>query len=168
MMMEKPFTITQTTDARKIAVCAKMMSATDPWITYTMDYDRCLKAFEGDCKEIYILENETGIAGFVILQVCGTFKGYIQTLCVDGAYRNKGLGKKLLFFCEERVLKISPNIFICVSSFNKGAIKLYYEFGFKLVGELVDFVREGYTELLLRKTFGQMVGYNEKNFNSTV
>lgn len=157
--MQEQFTITQTTDAKKIATCADMMSKTDPWITYDMDIDRCLKAFEGDCKEVYILENENEIIGFTILQVCGSFKGYIQALCVSEAYRGKGMGTKLLHFCEERILKISPNIFICVSSFNKGAMKLYYEFGFKLVGELNDFVREGFTELLLRKTFGPIVGY---------
>ena len=159
MAGEEQFIITQTTDTPKIAECVRMMSATEPWITYSMDYDQCLKAFDGDCKEIYVLENKNGIAGFVILQVCGTFKGYIQTLCVSEIYRNKGLGKRLLQFCEERILEISPNIFICVSSFNKGATKLYYEFGFKLVGELHDFVKEGLTELLLRKTFGPMVGY---------
>lgn len=157
--MQEQFTITQTTDAKKIATCADMMSKTDPWITYDMDYARCLKAFEGDCKEVYILENEDEIIGFAILQVCGSFKGYIQSLCVNETYRGKGMGTKLLHFCEERILKISPNIFICVSSFNKGAMKLYYEFGFKLVGELNDFVKEGYTELLLRKTFGPIVGY---------
>ena len=157
--MPEQFTITQTIDARKIATCADMMSKTDPWITYTMDYALCLKAFEGDCKEVYILENENEIIGFAILQICGSFKGYIQSLCVNEKFRGKGMGTKLLHFCEERILKFSPNIFICVSSFNKGAIKLYYEFGFKLVGELNDFVKEGYTELLLRKSFGPIVGY---------
>lgn len=159
MAEKEQFSIAPTADAQKITACAKMMCATDPWITYTMDYEYCLKAFEGDCKEIYVLENDNGIAGFVILQVCGTFKGYIQTLCVSETHRGKGLGKMLLQFCEKRILKISPNIFICVSSFNKNAIKLYYEFGFKLVGELTDFVKEGLTELLLRKTVGPMVGY---------
>jgi len=158
-MEQEQFIITQTTDARKIAICADMMSKTDPWITYTMDHALCLKAFEGDCKEVYVLENENEIIGFAILQVCGSFKGYIQSLCVNEKFRGKGMGTKLLHFCEERVLKISPNIFICVSSFNKGAMKLYYEFGFKPVGELNDFVREGFTELLLRKTFGPIVGY---------
>ena len=154
------FTISRTMDAQKTADCAKMMSSTEPWITYAMDYEYCVKAFDGESKEIYILENQHSIAGFVILQVGGTFKGYIQTLCVDDMYRGQGLGKKLLQFCEERILCISPNIFICVSSFNKGAIKLYYEFGFKLVGELTGFVKEGLTELLLRKTFGAIVGFH--------
>ena len=136
------------------------MSATDPWITYDMDYSQCLKAFDGPYKEIYVLEDENGIAGFAILQICGTFKGYIQTLCIDETHRGKGLGKKMLRFCEDRILKISPNVFICVSSFNKGAIKLYYEFGFKLIGELNDFMKEGFSELLLRKTFGPTMNYH--------
>ena len=70
----------------------------------------------------------------------------------------------MLQFCERRILAISPNVFICVSSFNKGAIKLYYETGFKLVGELTDFIKEGFTELLLRKSAGPILGYgtNEK------
>jgi len=151
-----------TTDPQNIAACALMMSKSDPWITLTMDYDQCLKAFEGHCKEIYVVEVENEIAGFVIIQICGTFKGYIQTIFINESYRGKGIGKKLLLLCEERILKISPNIFICVSSFNKGAIKLYLEFGFKLVGELDNFVKEGFTELLLRKTFGQMAGYPTK------
>lgn len=149
-----------TTDQQEIAVCSQMMSGTDPWITLEMNYEQCLKAFEGDYKEIYVVETENTIAGFVIIQTCGTFSGYIQTICIDEAYRGKGFGKKLLQFCEERILKFSPNVFICVSSFNKGAIKLYYEFGFKLIGELDNFVQKGFVELLLRKTVGPRVGYN--------
>lgn len=157
--MDKKVLIRLTTDQREIEVCAAMMSVTDPWITLGMNYEQCLKAFEGGCKEIYVIETENAVAGFVIIQTCGTFSGYIQSICIEEAFRGRGFGKKLLRYCEERILKYSPNVFICVSSFNKGAIKLYYEFGFKLVGELENFVKEGFTELLLRKTVGPRVGY---------
>ncbi len=158
-MPEEKFAINLTTDPAKIATCSQMMSKTDPWITLEMDYDQCLKAFDGHCKEIYVVEAGKEIAGFVIIQTCGTFSGYIQTICIDEDHRGKGIGTRLLRFCEERILKFSPNVFICVSSFNKGAIRLYSEFGFKLVGELEDFVKTGFTELLLRKTVGPRVGY---------
>jgi ribosomal-protein-alanine N-acetyltransferase len=148
-----------TKDLKDFSICALMMSGTDPWITLGMNYDQCLKAFEGECKEVYLIRNKNEIAGFVILQVCGTFSGYIQTICISEKYRGKGLGTELMGFCEKRILKFSPNIFICVSSFNKGAMKLYYELGFKLVGELENFVKEGFSELLLRKTVGPRVGY---------
>jgi ribosomal protein S18 acetylase RimI-like enzyme len=159
MQSKDKVVINQTTDSNHFAVCALMMTKTDPWIRLEMNYDQCLKAFDGSSKEIYIILLENEIAGFVILQMEGTFKGYIQTICIDEDYRGKGFGKKLLEFCEERILKVSPNIFICVSSFNKGAIKLYYDFGFKLIGELEDFVKEGFTELLLRKTYGPIIGF---------
>ena len=154
--------ITVTKDPGHFAVCASMMSDTDPWITLGVNYSQCLNAFEGDCKEVYIVSFANDIIGFVILQVCGTFSGYIQTICIREDCRGQGLGTMLLEFCEQRILKFSPNVFICVSSFNNEAIRLYYEFGFKLVGELDNFVKEGFTELLLRKTVGPRVGYKAR------
>ena len=146
-----------TRDQMDFAYCSRMMTRTDPWISLKMDYDQCLTAFFGMEKEIYVAKIGEDIAAFVILQLGGTFKGYIQTICVDEEYRGKGLGKKLLHFCEERILKIAPNLFICVSSFNTGAIQLYEEFGFKRIGELENFVKQGFTEFLMRKTFGPLI-----------
>jgi ribosomal-protein-alanine N-acetyltransferase len=165
MATDDNYPVTLTTDPDDMAVCALMMTKTDPWITLGMNYDQCIKAFEGLCKEIYIMRSENEIAGFAILQICGTFSGYIQTICINKAFRGRGLGTKLLLFCEERILEFSPNIFICVSSFNKRAMKLYYEFGFKLVGELDNFVKDGLSELLLRKTVGPRVGYKSQKNN---
>ena len=159
MTPNQKFNIHLTTDKKMVETCALMMSKSDPWITLGFEYTQCLEAFEGPCKEIYVIEIGKDIAGFAILQTCGTFKGYLQTICIHEASRGKGLGTELLLFCEERLIKISPNIFICVSSFNQGAIKLYLDFGFKLVGPLENFVKLGFTELLLRKTIGPIIGY---------
>jgi ribosomal protein S18 acetylase RimI-like enzyme len=159
MEHESKYLIRQTSDPADFSICAKMMSLTDPWITLGMDYELCFKAFDGSFREIWLLEIEKRIAGFVIIQTCGSFSGYIQTICIDSAFRGKGYGRKLLKFCEDTILKFSPNVFICVSSFNKGALKLYLDFGFKLIGEIENFVSEGYSELLLRKTVGPRIGY---------
>ncbi len=159
MTTSEKFKIHLTTDAKIVEDCALMMSKSDPWITLGIEYPQCLDAFKGFFKEIYVMEVGKEIVGFSILQTCGTFKGYIQTICIRDVYRGKGLGKELLLFCEERVFKISPNIFICVSSFNQRAIKLYYNFGFKLVGPLENFIKPGVTELLLRKSIGPITGY---------
>jgi [ribosomal protein S18]-alanine N-acetyltransferase len=151
--------IIQTTSDADFAICAKMMMENDPWIRLGMDYAYCLKAFDGGFKEIFVVKKENEIIGFVVMQTQGTFKGYIQTICIDKANRGGGYGTQLLRFCEDRILQYSPNIFICVSSFNEGAIKLYYKFGFELVGELKDFVKKGSMELLLRKTVGGIADY---------
>ncbi|HWB26210.1 MAG TPA: GNAT family N-acetyltransferase [Chitinophagaceae bacterium] len=155
--------ITLTTGDTRISLCAAMMAASEPWLTLGMDYTYCQKAFEGPCKEVYAAMQHQTLAGFVILQTCGSFKGYIQTLFVNAELRGRGIGQMILQFCEKRILTFSPNIFICVSSFNKRAIKLYEECGFTHVGILPNFIKDGFDELLLRKTVGPIAGYVPPN-----
>jgi ribosomal-protein-alanine N-acetyltransferase len=159
MAAKENFIISLSTDPDDWGLCAGIMAKTDPWITLGMNYDKCLLSFEGSYREVYVMKKEDKIAGFVILQLKGTFSGYIQTLCIDEAWRGHGLGTMLLTFSQQKILQFSPNIFICVSSFNKRAMKLYYDFGFSLVGELEDFVVKGYSEFLMRKTVGPRIGY---------
>jgi ribosomal protein S18 acetylase RimI-like enzyme len=159
MLPDNNLVIELTTDPADYSACARMMAETDPWITLGMDYNYCLKAFEGLFKEVFVLKKQEEIIGFVIIQTQGTFKGYIQTICIDKTNRRGGYGTKILEFCEERILQYSPNIFICVSSFNEKALHLYQKFGFRLIGELQDFIKPGFTELLLRKTVGPIAGY---------
>jgi ribosomal protein S18 acetylase RimI-like enzyme len=89
----------------------------------------------------------------------GAFVGYIQTVCIDPSCRGRGLGTRLLQFAEERILRVSPNIFMCVSSFNDAARRLYLRLGYHVVGELPDFIVQGHSEILLRKTVGPSTGY---------
>jgi [ribosomal protein S18]-alanine N-acetyltransferase len=137
--------------------CAAMMASSDPWITMGINYAHCLLAFEGDWRETYVLWYQRQLAGFVIIQPLGTFKGYIQTICISEQHRGRGFGHQLLHFCEEKILETSPNIFICVSAFNTRALKLYEAFGFERIGELPNFVKSDFTEILLRKTVGPMM-----------
>ena len=65
----------------------------------------------------------------------------------------------LVIFAEQRILKESPNVFMCVSSFNHGARRLYERQGYKMVGELTDYIVEGYSEILLRKTRGPLTHF---------
>lgn len=165
--------MSQTTSMGDYEICAKMMLLNDPWITLGMNFNDCLAAFEGHHREVYVLksknENNTEaidannqIKGFIIIQPLGTFKGYIQTICVHESCRGKGLGTELIHFAEKIISQYSPNVFICVSSFNKKALALYTKLGFELVGELPNFVKAGFTELLLRKSKGSILGYYHK------
>lgn len=153
-MADTLYDIRLSNDPAHYATGAAIMAATDPWITLEMGLDRCRGAFEGPEKEIYFAFNGTSVAGFAVIQTAGSFRGYIQILCAAPAYRGKGVGTALLQFCEHRIHQFSPNVFICVSSFNTSAQQLYFRFGFEQVAVLKDFVRTGYDELLLRKTIG--------------
>ena len=158
-MTVKDLSITNTRDRNDFMRCAAIMAATDPWLKLGMDFEICLSAFEGDHREVYIAMYENELAGFVIIQVTGTFSGYIQSICISEKYRGRGFGTTLMKFCEKRILEFSPNIFICVSVFNHSAKKLYESMGYKTIGELESFLREGFTEILMRKTAGPRLGY---------
>jgi hypothetical protein len=69
----------------------------------------------------------------------------------------------LLAFAEDRILRDSPNVFICVSSFNSRARALYERLGYVTVGELRDFFVRGYDEQLLRKTIGPLTEFTRRD-----
>ena len=151
--------IQKSQNKKDFAMAANLMAYSEPWITLGMNEIECLKAFEGDFKEVYVIYVDENFAGFIILQTQGSFKGYIQTICIHPSFRGQGLGTKLINHCEKIIVTYSPNIFICVSSFNQKAYQLYTSLGFEKVGELPNFVKQGFTEILLRKTKGPLVGY---------
>jgi ribosomal-protein-alanine N-acetyltransferase len=139
---------------QELAFCAELMFKSDPWVTLNFNLERCSKAFMGDYKETYVALKDGKIVGFATVQLYGTLRGYIQSIAVVPELRGKGLGRTLLTFCETRLLRDFPNVFICVSSFNLRAQKLYENLGFEKVGEFKDMFVRGYDEILLRKSIG--------------
>ncbi len=136
--------------------CARIMSSTDPWLTLGRTYESSYEILGDPTREIYVAKVGEEIAGFVILLMHGAFVGYIQTICMAPEHRNRGLGRRLLSFAEERIFRESPNVFLCVSSFNTGAQRLYLRLGYELIGELKDYIVRGHSELLMRKTRGPL------------
>ena len=151
--------ISLTTDTSYFEKGAAIICNSEPWITLKRNYEQCLEAFNGDYKEIYVTTEKNELLGFIIMQMKGTFKGYIQTIAVAANARGKGIGTALIDFAEKRITAISPNVFICVSSFNKKAQDLYIKLGYEKVGVLKDFIVKGYDEILLRKTSGPIGSY---------
>ncbi len=139
--------------------CARLMATSEPWITLGRSFETSLSIVRDPTREVYIARDETGIAGFLILCLTGAFVGYIQTVCIDPRCRRQGLGSTLVEFAERRILQVSPNVFMCVSSFNHGARRLYQRLGYQVIGELPDYLVRGHSEILLRKTTGPLAGF---------
>ena len=133
------------------------MAASDPWRKLGLNRAHCLKTLGVPFRETYTLKAGGRIAGLVTITMYGTFKGCIQSLFVAEGFRGEGLGEELMAFAEKKVFARSPNIFLCVSSFNKGALRFYRRLGYKKAGLLKDFVRKGSDELLMRKTTGPLL-----------
>ena len=143
-------------DARS---CAQLMAESEPWLTLGRTFEASLSIVQDPTREAYIARDDQGLAGFLILCMSGAFVGYIQTICIHPARRGQGLGSRLVEFAEQRILAESPNVFMCVSSFNRDARRLYERLGYRVVGELTDYIVRGHSEILLRKTVGPLATF---------
>ena len=112
-------------------------------------------------REVYVAVLGGEVVGFTILRMEGIFVGYIQTVGVLPGWRNRGIGTRLIDFAERRIFQRFPNVFLCVSSFNQEARKLYERLGYDEVGELRDFIVPGHSEILMRKSIGPLSGYKK-------
>jgi len=160
------FKIEPTFEEKVLDRCALMMSRSEPWITLKRDLEGCKEAMRGDYKEVYVCMEGEKLLGFIVLQMAGAFKGYIQSVCVSPEMRSSGIGTALIGFAEERIFSISPNVFMLVSAFNEKATGLYFKLGYEKIGTLKNFVLNGYDEFLLRKTIGPLKDFSTKIRNS--
>ena len=148
--------------AEEASACARMMAGSQPWITLGRGYEESLALLQDATREVYGAFDGGRPLGFVVLNMAGAFVGYIQTVCVDETDRSRGIGTRLVRFAEERIFRDSPNVFLCVSSFNPRAKALYERLGYELVGELKDYIVKGHSELLFRKTVGPIRDFRER------
>ena len=136
------------------AECAELIVTSEPWLTLRLSRETAISLLTDPAKEVHAIRDASGVAGFVVIDMRGLLRGYVQILCVRADCRRRGLGSTLLQWAEDRIFRDSPNVFICVSSFNAGARRLYERLGFELVGTLRELLVPGHDELLLRKTKG--------------
>jgi ribosomal protein S18 acetylase RimI-like enzyme len=155
------------TDEAKI--CARMMADSEPWITLGRDYETVLRIISHPTREVYLaVDGNKEIAGFIMLNMQGAFVGYIQCICIGPDWRNQGIGSRLIAFAEQLIFHETPNVFICVSSFNPGAKRLYERLGYEVIGELKNYIVAGHSEILLRKTIAPLTEFKRKQQASTI
>jgi ribosomal protein S18 acetylase RimI-like enzyme len=161
-MSEAAGTIRRLAGVAELAICAKMMAESEPWLTLQRSLESSIRTLQDPDKEVYVLEDDDEILGFVVVDLRGPFSGYLQTVCVRSGERGQGHGARLIAYAEERIFRDSPNVFMCVSSFNPDARRLYERLGYTVVGELSDYIVHGHGEILLRKTRGPWSAFGRR------
>ena len=151
---DSPLRIRPLAGAAEAETCARLMAGSEPWLTLGRSYEASVRLLQDPTREIYVADDAGAVGGFVVLCLAGAFVGYIQTVCVAPDQRGRGLGARLVAFAEDRVFRVSPNVFLCVSSFNPDARRLYERLGYAYVGQLSDYLVRGHSELLYRKSLG--------------
>jgi ribosomal-protein-alanine N-acetyltransferase len=159
MSSAQVFSIARLETEAEAEACARLMAGSEPWTTLGRTYEAALRIIQDPTREVYLVRDDAGLAGFLILCMTGALVGYIQTICVHPDRRAQGLGSRLIQFAEERILEESPNVFMCVSSFNRDARRLYERLGYVVVGELTNYIVEGHSEILLRKSRGPLATF---------
>jgi len=156
-----PLEIRELQGTQEAERCAHVMSNSEPWVTLRRSYRDSYKMLTDPLREIYLAVIRDQIAGFMILNMKGAFVGYIQTICIFPEWRNTGIGTRLIDFAEKRIFRDSPNVFMCVSSFNQNAQRLYVRLGYQVIGELKNYIIPGHSEILLRKTIAPLTEYEK-------
>lgn len=156
--MDKTIPIIREINSEKeIVICAEIMSSSDPWITLGITKKEMIRTLNDPLLEIFVVENDNEIIGTFVLQTKGAFTGYLKSIAIKENWRGKNLGEFMMDFIEKRIFAGSPNVFLCVSSFNKKAQKFYSKLGYEKVGLLKNYVIQGHDEILMRKTKGPIL-----------
>jgi len=136
-----------------VGLCRRLILRSDPWVTLQYD-DGDVQAIVRAAKIDHLLVARMGdpIVGFA-LSAPGVLLGeYLKILVVDDAYRTQGIGRRLMEALEERAFRYWPNVYLCVSDFNRSARQFYQRLGYEEVGLLKDLLLPGAGEVLMRKS----------------
>ncbi len=149
-----PLIIRATSDPADLAICADLMASSEPWRTLGRDAPFVLAGMRRPGREVFVAEAADQLAGCAVITLQGAFIGYLQSLCISATVRGRGVGSALLTHVEHYIFRTAPNVFLCVSDFNAGAIRFYERQGYEIVGKLENYVVSGHSEILMRKTTG--------------
>lgn len=120
---------------RHIQACNAIAVASEPWKTLNERVDFLTHVA---LKQAYVCMIGDAPAGFILFTPEPVFArgGYIRAVGVDPAMRRQGIGGKLLTFAESRIERKSPNVYLCVSSFNRQGQSFYKGMGYTRVGKV--------------------------------
>jgi [ribosomal protein S18]-alanine N-acetyltransferase len=131
---------------------AGVMASSEPWITLGRSLDSCREALRRPGYLLLVARDAGDPLGFILLHPRGALGSpYVASVAVAEAARGRGVGTRLLDFAEERFRAEARHMFLCVSSFNLRARRLYERRGYQAVADLEDYVIDGASEVLMHK-----------------
>lgn len=133
--------------------CARLMAESDPWMRLGRGYEECLAACQPQPETVLFVSRDGDTpCGFALLRERGVAGSpYLVSIGVAEPYRGRGIGTRLLAHAEGHFRPRARHMFLCVSSFNDSAHRLYARLGYVRVGELPDYIIDGASEILMHK-----------------
>jgi ribosomal-protein-alanine N-acetyltransferase len=138
-----------------ITACDAIVAASEPWKTLgeRIDFAGLLSRKDRSLSRAFVCIAEKRAVGFIIFIAQPVFArgGYIRSIGVAPSVRRLGIGTELLSFTEKVIADSSPNLYLCVSSFNRKAQAFYKGCGYTRVGKLQDLILPGVSEYIYWK-----------------
>ena len=133
--------------------CRRLILASDPWVTLGYGEAEAARIAAGSAADnLLVARDGECVVGFA-LSTSGVLLGeYLKLLAVDAAYRARGVGRLLMNGLEQRAFEHWPNVYLCVSDFNRSARLFYQRLGYEEVGLLKDLLVPEKVEVLMRKS----------------
>ena len=144
-----------------IAECVTMVPQIEPWVTLgatPAEMEPYFRRLLGR-EEAFVAVLDGQVVGFATISRGFLYGCYVRRLAVKEGLRSRGIGRQLMRFIESYTFARYPNLFLCVSASNTRAQKFYRELGYQVVGELTDFIMQGHSEILLRKSTAARVDF---------
>jgi ribosomal protein S18 acetylase RimI-like enzyme len=93
------------------------------------------------------------VSGIVVLETPFLLGGFISLLAVRAAAAGRGLGRALVARTERQIFEDDGKrwLYVSADAGNRAALGFYRALDFTRVGRLPDLIRDGRTEVLLRK-----------------
>ena len=131
---------------------AELLAKSEPWIKLEVNTDQLLKTCFDPEFLVFIAHIEDKPCGVLIMDPRGIAGSpYIKSIAVANEFRRMGIGAQMVSFAESYFQDKSKHMFLCVSSFNLQAKSFYAGLGYNRVGEFMDYIIEGETEILMYK-----------------
>jgi GNAT superfamily N-acetyltransferase len=133
---------------------AEAFAAIDPWASYPYPASALAQYFRatepGAPRFALFLHGD--LVGVLGLRVNWLRGPYVQFLGILPSFQRQGIGARVLAWVEAEARGAKErNLWVAASDFNTEAIRFYERHGFAPVASLDDLVREGRSEVLLRK-----------------
>lgn len=131
---------------------AQLMVSSEPWKTLRRPLDACRSVLNDAEFQVYIPRVDGERGGFLVLDPRGLAGApYLKSIAIAPDWQGRGLGTRLVAFAEDTFRPRSRHLFLCVSSFNDGAKRLYERLGYEPVGSVKDLAIEGASETIMVK-----------------
>ncbi len=133
-----------------IPACNNIIAVSEPWKTLN---ERINFARYISLKQAHVCIKGEEMGGFVIFTPESVFArgGYLRAIGVSPTMQGKGIGRKLMSFAEKATARRAPNLYLCVSSFNRQAQAFYKSLGYTRIGKIPDLILPGKSEYVYRK-----------------